>query len=95
MSLETEATQDTVTIEHFDREWTVPAKRHLSHIKAMKDEVREGFGLTYAFLAELFLGEEQFADLLKIDPVEDDLEAFGTKVAEALGLGDAGNSEPS
>jgi hypothetical protein len=93
--LETETTSDTTTINHFDHEWTLPAKRHLSHIRAMKAELREGFALGADFLAELFLGADQFAALLEIDPDEDAMTEFGTKVAAALGMGDSGNSEPS
>jgi len=94
-ALENETTSDTTTIEHFGREWTVPTKRHLSHVRAMKAELRAGLPLSSDFLAEVFLGSEQFADLLELDPDEDAMEDFGGKVSKALGVGDSGNSKPS
>jgi hypothetical protein len=90
--LDTETTSETVTFTHFDREWTVPAKRHLSHIREIKAEMRRGLVPTDDFLAELFLDDEQFSALLKIDPPEDDMDAFGTALAKAMGVGDQGNS---
>jgi len=93
MSIETETAGDTTTIEHYGHEWTVPTKRHLSHLRAMKAELRQGLQLTTDFLAELFLGPEQFAKLLEMNPVEGpELDEFGRKIAAALGLGDEGNS---
>jgi 3'-phosphoadenosine 5'-phosphosulfate sulfotransferase len=90
--LDTETNSNTVTVEHLGRTWTVPAKRHLSHIRAMKAELRLGLALSADFLAELFLGEDQFADLLEIDPDEDSMTEFGVKIAKALGTEDSGNS---
>jgi hypothetical protein len=94
--LESETTGDgTTTFEHFDREWTVPTRRHLSHIKAMRDGVRDGVGTWDLLIAETFLTAEQFDDLLVIDPTEQQLDEFTTKVSQALGMGSSGNSKPS
>lgn len=94
-ALENETLHDTTTFEFFDREWTVPTKRHLSHIRKMRDEIRSGVGTTDLMIAEVFLTPDQFDALLEIDPTEEQLDAFTTKVAEALGLGSSGNSKPS
>jgi len=90
--LETETLHDTTTFEHFDREWTIPTKRHLSHIKKMRDELRAGV-LDYNLLtAETFLTPDDLDALLDIDPDEDAFEEFIQKIAKSLGLGDKGNS---
>ena len=94
-ALENETTSDTTTFEHFGREWTVPTRKHLSHIKKMRDEMRSGYGTVDLLIAETFLSDEQFADLLDIDPTEADLDAFTAKISAALGLGSSGNSRPS
>lgn len=94
-ALENETTSDTTTFEFFDHEWTVPTKRHLSHIKKMRDEMKAGVGTIDLMIAETFLSPEQFDDLLAIDPTEEELDAFTAKVSEALGLGNSGNSKPS
>ncbi len=91
-ALENEVTADTTTFEFFDREWTVPTKRHLSHIKKMRDEMKSGVGTIDLLIAETFLSPEQFDALLEIDPDEDALDEFTTKISEGLGLGDSGNS---
>jgi hypothetical protein len=94
-ALENEVTADTTTFEFFDREWTVPTKRHLSHIKRMRDEMRSGVGTIDLMIAETFLSADQFDALLDLDPDETQLDAFTTKISEALGTGDSGNSSPS
>jgi hypothetical protein len=91
MSIETEIA-GTTTFEHFGREWTVPTKRHLSHIKRMRDEMRAGVGDMNLLIAETFLSPEEFDALLALDPDEDRLDKFTDKIAEALGLRDSGNS---
>lgn len=90
--LDTQTNGDTATFEHFGREWTVPTKRHLSHIRAIKAEIRSGLAPGNDFLAELFLDSEQFAALLEIDPDEDEMTEFGEQVAKAMGVGEKGNS---
>lgn len=90
-ALETETTSDTVTFDHFGRTWTLPTKRHLSHIKRMRDEVRTGYGSIDLLIAETFLSAEQFDALLEIDPDEDELDKFTDLIADALGLKNSGN----
>lgn len=94
-ALENEVTADTTTFEFFDREWTVPTKRHLSHIKRMRDEMRGRVGSVDLMLAETFLSSAEFDALLEIDPDEDQLDEFTTQIAQSLGLGGSGNSSPS
>lgn len=94
-ALENEVTAATATFEFFDRQWTVPTKRHLSHIKAMRDAMRVGYGGVDLMLAETFLSPADFDALLGIDPDEDALDEFTTKIAECLGLKSSGNSSPS
>ena len=91
--LENETTGDTTTFEHFGRTWTVPTKRHLSHLRQMRDEMRRGPGSVDLMIAEVMLSPEQFLDLLDIDPDEDQLDEFTTRISEAMGL--SGNSSPS
>lgn len=96
MSLETETQHETTTtFEHFDREWTVPTKRHLSHIKKMRDEIRAGYSSYNLLVAETMLSEDQFLALCDVDPDEDALDEFVGALAEAMGLGNSGNSGPS
>ena len=94
-ALENETLHDTTTFEFFDREWTVPTKRHLSHIKRMRDEMKAGVGTIDLMIAETFLSAEQFDDLLAIDPDEKALDEFTGRIAEVMGLGSSGNSKPS
>lgn len=94
-ALENETTADTTTFEAFGREWTVPTKRHLSHIKAMRDAMRVGYGGIDLMIAETFLSGDDFDALLDIDPDEDALDEFTTKISECLGLKSSGNSSPS
>ena len=94
--LEAEATgKATVEFDHFGRTWTIPAKRHLSHIKAMRDAMKEGVGSVDLMIAETMLDADQFAALLEVDPDEDALDEFTDAIAEAMGLKDSGNSSPS
>lgn len=93
--LETETLHDTTTFEHFDREWTVPTKRHLSHLRRMRDEMRAGISDVNLMIAETFLSPADFDALLVIDPDEDQLDKFTEQISKALGLGNSGNSKPS
>ena len=94
-ALENEVTADTTTFEAFGREWTVPTKRHLSHIKKMRDAMTAGYGTMDLLIAETFLSPAEFDALLDIDPDEDQLDEFTTQISECLGLGSSGNSSPS
>ena len=89
--LENETTRETATFEHFDRTWSVPAKLRLSHVVAF----REGFnyyGNLDVAMCHAYLPSDEFKALLEIDPEADDLDAFTDKIAEAMGLKNAGNS---
>lgn len=94
-ALENETLHESTTFEAFGREWTVPTRRHLSHIKKMRDEMRGGVGTVDLMIAETFLSPADFDALLEIDPTEDELDAFTTEISKALGVGDSGNSKPS
>lgn len=94
-ALENETLHETTTIKDFDREWTVPTKRHLSHLVKMRDAVKLGVGGLDLMIAETFLDAAQFADLLELDPDEDQLDKFTQLISDALGLGSTGNSSPS
>lgn len=91
-ALETETNHETTTFEFFDRTWTVPTKRHLSHVVKMRDEMKAGVGTIDLMIAETFLSPEEFGELLKIDPDVDGLDAFTSRISEVMGLGNSGNS---
>lgn len=93
--LEAETRFETTAFDHFGRSWTVPTKRHLSHIKAMTDALRTGVVDYNVLTAEVMLGPAQFLDLLAVDPDEEQLNAFVSQIAKAMGLGNSGNSAPS
>lgn len=93
--LESETQHDTTTFDCFGRSWTIPTKRHLSHIKAMRDEVRRGVNNYDLLAAEVMLDEKQFLELCDIDPDEDQLAEFATALAKAMGVQSSGNSGPS
>lgn len=93
--LEAETQHETATFEHFGREWSVPTKRHLSHIVRMRNALRTGFEDQNVLVAETMLGPDQFAALLGIDPDESALNGFVDAMASAMGLGNSGNSTPS
>jgi hypothetical protein len=93
--LEAETRHETTTFEHFGRDWSVPTKRHLSHVKRMRDEMRSGYSDVNLMVSEVMLGDEQFGDLLDIDPDEDALNEFVEALSKAMGLGSSGNSKPS
>lgn len=101
--LENEVTSDFATFEHFDREWSVPNKRHLSHLRWMKAEMAGGVGTIDLMVAEAFLSPavsgrnqqdpDQFDALVSLDPDEGDLRDFCGKLSQALGTGEtSGNS---
>lgn len=94
-ALENETLHATTTFKHFDREWTVPTKRHLSHIRKMRDALRLPYTDVNLVVAETFLPSEEFDALLEIDPDEDAFNEFVGEISKALGVGDKGNSKPS
>lgn len=95
MSVKSETLSDRATFEALGREWSVPNKRHLSHIVKLEERHEQGRPLTATFIIRTFLDADQWEALLDLDPDEAQLEEFASKVAEALGMGDSGNSEPS
>lgn len=88
-ALEHEATETPVHFDHFGRTWTLPASIRYSHQRVM---LRIGGSLG---IVEALLDEEQKDALMVIDPKVDDLDEFTSAMAEAMGFGSAGNSEPS
>lgn len=90
--LEAETTIETTTFDHFGLTWTVPAKRHLSHIKKMRDEIRSGVYDYNVLVAETMLSAEDFDALMELNPAEDKLNEFVADLARAMGLGSSGNS---
>lgn len=95
MSVKVETIRDTTTFEALGHEWSVPTKRHLSHILKLEERVEQGRALTATFIVRVFLEDDQWDRLCEFDPDEAQLEELAAKVAEALGMGDSGNSEPS
>jgi IS4 transposase len=95
MSLKTETAAETTTVTHLGREWTVPVRRHLSHILAAEARFEKGLALTGTFIVRTFLSDEEFAELVELDPTEDQIDDLAGKISEAIGTGDTGNSEPS
>ena len=91
-ALENETLHDTTTFEFFDREWTIPAKRHLTHIRKMRDELRAGVMDYNLLVAETFLSADDLDALFVIDPDEDAFNSYVEAMAKALGLGSKGNS---
>jgi hypothetical protein len=85
-----EVTRETVTFEHFERTWHVPAKQHFSHVV----RYREGYNLygnLDVAMCHAYLPPEEFVALMETDPELDDLDAFTDAMAEAMGLKSAGN----
>jgi hypothetical protein len=93
--LEAETLYDTVDFDHFDETWTIPTKRHLSHIVKMRNEARNGYASAAVIAAETMLGAEQFARLLDVNPDEDQLDEFVEHMSKVMGLGGSGNSKSS
>lgn len=81
-----EATGDTVTFEHFDRTWTVPAKVRLSHQRQLRRDP-SNIGIV-----DTFLPADEIAALDEIDPTDEELDRFTDDMVEAMGLKSAGNS---
>lgn len=94
-SLDAEVSADVNTFEHFGREWSVPNKRHHSHIRRHKEIARREGMVDADDIASIYLSADQYDDLCGLDPTESDLYEFAAKVAQALGMGSQGNSTPS
>lgn len=93
--LKTETISDRATFDYLGHEWSVPTKRHLSHILKLEEREEQGGSLTAAFIIRTFLDGDQWSLVTALDPDEEQLQEFATKIADALGVGDSGNSEPS
>jgi len=94
-ALETEATGDTAAFEMFGRTWNVPVKRHHKHIRQTKAIIRTEGSLDADDVAEIYLSPSEYDALVELNVTGEDLAAFANKVAEVLGIGDSGNSQPS
>lgn len=80
---EAEATSDTVTFSHFDRDWSVPSKVRLSHMRALRrDPSNVG-------IVDTFLEADDVAALDEIDPTDDELDKFTDALLAAQGLGNS------
>jgi hypothetical protein len=95
MSIETETAGDTTTFDHFGRSWTIPVRRHHSHVKQVKAILRSEGYLDADDIAEIYLSPEEYDDLVEMDVSEAELSEFATALSKALGLGSSGNSAPS
>lgn len=96
-ALEHEATDTPTTIEHFGRTWTLPASLRARDYQRF-NRVVAGQALRHfdLALAEAFLPPQEFAALIDdVNPDDQGLDEFGTKIAQALGFQGSGNSEPS
>ena len=90
-ALENETTADTTTLDGFGRSWVIPTRRHLSHLRRMRDEGRRGWAGPDLILVETFLGAEQFEELVDLDPDEQELSDFADEIGRRLGFGGSGN----
>ena len=83
---EAEATRETVTFEHFGREWSVPSQVRLSHMRALRADP-SNIGIV-----DTFLTADDLAALDEINPTGDDLDKFTDALVAAQGLKNSGNS---
>lgn len=104
--LQDETIGDFAVVNHFDRDWSIPTKRHFGHATFMRDQAQARFGDWNLITVEAFLSQyvskhnmqpakgepDQLAILSEIDPSEDELDAFVAKIGKALGVGGSGNS---
>lgn len=93
--LDTETKSETATFEKFGRTWSVPTKRHHSHIRRTKAILRTEGTLDADDVAEIYLSPEQYVDLLALNVDTDALTEFADEIAKAMGLGGSGNSSTS
>lgn len=90
--LEAEATGDSTTFEKFGREWTVPTKQRHSHIITTKQILRAEGSVDADDITRIYLPDEEYAELLKLDVTSDDLSDMADEIAKAMGLSKSGNS---
>lgn len=92
-ALENEATDTPNTIEHFGRKWVLPSSVRFNDYQRLNAVVAAQHVRHWDIaLAQTFLSPEDFAALGEINPTNDDLDEFGTKLGRALGFGGSGNS---
>lgn len=93
--LDAEVTTDVNHFDHFGRSWSVPNKRHQSHIRKHKDIARREGQVDADDIAAIYLPTDEYEALCALDPTEAELYEFAGKIAAALGMGSQGNSQPS
>lgn len=96
-SIETETTTKTgtTTFQHFGETWTVPVTRQHSHLLAIKKILREEGALDADDMAAVYLPVEEYAALVAMNVTIPELQKFADAIAETMGVGDSGNSQPS
>jgi hypothetical protein len=93
--LDTETNAETATFDHFGQSWTVPTKKHHRHIREAKAiQRREGY-LDADDIAQIYLEGDGYERLCDLDVSSAELTDFANAIADAMGIGDSGNSEPS
>lgn len=91
-ALEHEATDTPNTIEHFGRTWVLPSALRFNDYKRLNAVVAAQQVRHWDIaLAEAFLSAEDLEALGEINPTNEDLDEFGTKIGRALGFGGSGN----
>lgn len=92
--LETETTSPdgTTTFEYAGRSWTIPVKKQHSHIRHIKRLLRTEGSVDADDIAAIYLSDEEYEAFCALDVDEDELDAFATLIAKAMGVGDSGNS---
>ena len=92
-ALEHEATDTPNTVEHFGRKWELPSSLRLQDYERLNAVVAAQPVRHWDIaLAKAFLSAEDYAALGEINPTNDELDEFGTKIGKALGFGGSGNS---
>lgn len=81
-----EATGEALTFDYFDRTWHLPAAVRLSHQRALQRNPSN------VGIVDAFLSADEAAELDKIDPTADEIDAFTDVMLERLGLKNSGNS---
>lgn len=96
-NLETEATtpDGMTTFEHLGSTWTVPIRRHHSHIRRLKQIIHDEGGVDADDIAAVYLSPEEYDVLVALDLDEPELGKFADAIAKAMGVVDKGNSSPS
>lgn len=92
-ALENEATDTPNTIEHFGRTWILPSSLRFNDYQRLNAVVAAQPVRHWDIaLAQTFLSAEDFEALGAINPTNEELDEFGTKIGRVLGFGGSGNS---